>query len=114
MPEGAMQLVAEPDIEEELDERLDEELETEETVESMWRVLVHNDDFTPYEFVIFVLRSIFGLSSVAAELITYAAHTSGMALVAILPKTEAQRRVGKAHFAAQLEGYPLTFTIEPE
>jgi ATP-dependent Clp protease adapter protein ClpS len=42
------------------------------------------------------------------------AHTSGIAYVATLPLKEAQKRVGKAHFAASLEGYPLMFTIEPE
>jgi len=41
------------------------------------------------------------------------AHLNGQALVAMLPLSEAKLRVGKAHFAAQLEGYPLLFTIEP-
>lgn len=77
------------------------------------KVLVHNDDFTPYDFVIIILVRFFKLPPPDAELVTWTAHTSGVAQVAILPMEEAQRRVGQAHFAASLEGYPLTFTIEP-
>jgi ATP-dependent Clp protease adapter protein ClpS len=44
----------------------------------------------------------------------FTAHYNGLAYVTTLPLNEAQKRVSKAHFAAQLEGYPLTFSIEPE
>lgn len=98
------------DIERELDRGLD----TLESLESMWRVFIHNDDVTPYDFVVTVLQQIFELDAVAAELITFTAHSAGIAYVTTLPKTEAQRRVGKAQFAASLEGFPLAFTIEPE
>jgi ATP-dependent Clp protease adaptor protein ClpS len=60
------------------------------------------------------LERIFALDAVAAEVVAYTAHTAGIAYVITLPRTEAQQRVGKAHFAASLEGFPLTFTIEPE
>jgi ATP-dependent Clp protease adaptor protein ClpS len=91
-----------------------EETVAEEELESLWKVIVHNDDFTPYDFVIIILIRFFKLSTPDAESITWKAHHSGAALVQILPKSEAERRVGQAHFAASLEGYPLTFTIEPE
>ena len=80
----------------------------------MWKVIVHNDDVTPYDFVIIVLIRFFSLDPQDAERITWTAHNRGAALVRVLPKSEAERRVGQAHFAAGLEGYPLTFTIEPE
>jgi ATP-dependent Clp protease adaptor protein ClpS len=80
----------------------------------MWRVFIHNDDVTPFDFVISILERIFELNAVTAQVITYTAHTAGIAYVTTLPRTEAQQRVGKAHFAASLEGFPLTFTIEPE
>ena len=79
----------------------------------MQRVLVHNDDVTPMDFVLDILGSIFNVPPAQAEFIMLTAHFKGLALVAILPQSEAQRKVGKAHFAASLEGYPLTFTIEP-
>lgn len=86
----------------------------EEALEQLYRVIIHNDEVTPYEFVIIVLRRFFGLALADAEHITFVAHTQGQALVAILPLKEAQKRVGQAHFAASLEGFPLMFTIEPE
>ena len=83
-------------------------------LEPMYRVLIHNDDVTPMDFVTRVLVSIFFLGyPEAAEIMLYA-HRNGMSVVQILPKTEAERRINKAHFAAGLEGYPLHFSMEPE
>ncbi|MCP4356435.1 MAG: ATP-dependent Clp protease adaptor ClpS [Chloroflexi bacterium] len=87
---------------------------TEEDEESLWRVIIHNDDVTPMEFVVIILQRIFQLSPLQAEHVMIMAHYTGMAYVCTLPLSEAQKRVGKAHFAAQLEGYPLLFSLEPE
>ena len=103
-------MLVQPDVERDIEK--DEE--TAEKEEDKWKVIIHNDDVTPFDFVIAILIRIFELTPVIAEFITYAAHTDGIALVAVLPKTEAERKVGKAHFAARLEGFPLTFTLEPE
>lgn len=91
-----------------------ENTDLDETLSRRCRVLVHNDDITPYDFVIVVLVRFFKLPPHDAELVTWTAHYSGVAQVVVLPVNEAQRRVGQAHFAASLEGYPLTFSIEPE
>lgn len=91
-----------------------EDVDVETLLEPPYKVLIHNDDSTPYEFVVGILRNIFALSPAEAELVTFAAHTTGIALVCVLPLSEAKARVGKAHFAASLEGYPLHFSIEPE
>ena len=88
--------------------------EMEAAIEPPFRVFIHNDDITPYDFVIIALQRFFDLTLLVAEQVTYIAHVSGLAYVATLPKSEAEKRVGRAHFAASLEGYPLTFTIEPE
>lgn len=88
--------------------------DADSALEQLWHVIIHNDDVTPYDFVIIVLRRFFQLLPPDAEYVTYVAHTQGQALVATLPLPEAQKRVGQAHFATSLEGYPLTFTIEPE
>lgn len=98
-----------------LDHDLEEQTDilTDEALERLHRVIIHNDEVTPYEFVIIVLRRFFGLALPDAEQVTYTAHTKGQALVTILPLREAQKRVGQAHFAASLEGFPLMFTIEP-
>ena len=80
----------------------------------MYRVLLLNDDFTPMDFVVQVLKTIFYLSNPKAAEIMLTAHYYGTAYVQTLPKSEAERRINKAHFAAGLEGYPLHFSIEPE
>ena len=80
----------------------------------MYRVIIHNDDVTPMDFVVLILERIFFVSGQAAVDIMYTAHYTGAAYVQSLPKSEAQNRIGRAHFAAGLEGYPLRFTLEPE
>jgi len=102
----------EPQIAPDIDR--EEDIEQEAAEEPPYRVLIHNDDVTPYDFVVAILIRIFELTPLIAEHITYLAHHQGIALVAVLPKTEAEKRVGKAHFAARLEGFPLTFSVEPE
>jgi ATP-dependent Clp protease adaptor protein ClpS len=86
----------------------------ETELEPMYRVIIHNDDVTPMDFVINVLSSIFLIEGVTAVHIMYTAHYHGSAYVQSLPKQEAQNRVNRAHFAARIEGYPLHFSIEPE
>jgi ATP-dependent Clp protease adaptor protein ClpS len=103
-----MALNLEQDIEQDIQSDAESELD------SLWNVIIHNDDVTPFDFVIMVLQKFFHLLPPDAEYATFVAHTKGKALVATLPLREAQKRVGQAHFAASLEGYPLTFTIEPE
>lgn len=100
--------LTEGETEQELDTNLEDELEPN------CRVLVHNDDITPFDFVIIILQRIFQLTSVEAEHVAYVAHTTGLAYVTSLPCPEAHKRVGKAHFAASLEGYPLMFSVEVE
>jgi ATP-dependent Clp protease adaptor protein ClpS len=86
----------------------------ETELEPMYRVIIHNDDVTPMYFVIYILKSIFTIDGPAAVHIMFTAHYHGSAYVQSLPKQEAQNRVGRAHFAAGIEGYPLRFSIEPE
>lgn len=103
-----MQTQATPEIE------ITEDQQQETAYEPMYRVIIHNDDVTPMDFVVHVLRSIFMLLVPDAVKIMYIAHFHGEAVVQILPKSEAEKRINKAHFAAGLEGYPLHFSMEPE
>ena len=100
----------------ELDHDLLEDLDTvqETELEALWRVLIHNDDVTPMDFVVDILTNLFYVDGPRAIDIMLTAHTSGLAYVTTLPKSEAEKRVGKAHFAASLEGFPLRFSLEPE
>lgn len=82
--------------------------------EPLYRVIVHNDDLTPMEFVINILATIFLMPEINAATIAYSAHLAGQAYVQTLPRLEARRRINKAHFAARLKAYPLEFSMEPE
>jgi ATP-dependent Clp protease adaptor protein ClpS len=95
------------------DVHLDELPVAETELEPPYRVLIHNDDVTPFDFVIAVLRAVFELSGRDALAVTTRAHVTGTAYVATLPYEEAKYRVGKAHSLARSAGYPLTFSIEP-
>ncbi len=86
----------------------------EEELERPYRVIIHNDPVTTFDFVIAVLVTIFELPANRAIDVTYEAHTKGSAYVVTLPLEEAKDRVYKAQFAARENGFPLTFTIEPE
>ena len=103
-----MKLEVAPEIE------IIEEQEEETELEPLYRVIIHNDDVTPMDFVVHVLKTIFYLSNPKAAEIMLTAHVYGTAYVQTLPKTEAEKRINKAHFAAGLEGYPLRFSMEPE
>ena len=102
---SAVAEVARPDIQANVDQAT--------ALEPPWRVIIHNDDVTTFEFVINVLTSIFRLSGEIAEHIAMIAHTTGRAHVVTRPKREAEMLVNKAHFAAQLEDFPLRFSLEP-
>jgi ATP-dependent Clp protease adaptor protein ClpS len=75
-------------------------------------VVIHNDDVTPFEFVMAVLSGVFHLSGRQAYNVTLRAHVTGAAYVVTLSFEEAKYRVGQAHGAARQAGYPLAFTIE--
>jgi ATP-dependent Clp protease adaptor protein ClpS len=86
----------------------------ETQLEPLYRVIIHNDDVTPMDFVTHILATIYFLGYPEAVEIMLDAHRNGMSVVQILPKTEAEKRINKSHFAAGLEGYPLHFSMEPE
>ena len=88
--------------------------EEETELEPLYRVIIHNDNVTPMDFVVNVLQRIFMLGADRALDIMFTAHVTGLAYVQTLPRTEAQTRINKAHFAAGAEGYPLHFSMEPE
>jgi len=101
-----MNLQAIPDI---------EIIEADETeLEPLYRIIIHNDTVTPMNFVVHVLTSIFFLGTSNAMEIMLKAHVTGSAYVQTVSKSEAQKRIARAHRAADLEGYPLQFSMEPE
>jgi len=105
--EPAMSTVK-PDLETDIEKK------EEHRLTPMYRVLIHNDDITPMDYVVLVLCEIFGKGGEAAMEIMFTAHQSGVALVTVLPLEEAEFRVERAHSKARTSKYPLTFSYEPE
>ena len=77
-----------------------------------WKVLIHNDDKTPFDYVIHTLESVFMLSEEIADHIALTAHEHGAAVVVIRRRVEAEALARVARGRAQAEGYPLAFTLE--
>lgn len=88
--------------------------ETETQLEPLYRVLIHNDNVTPMDFVVHILKTCFYLSNRKAADIMLTAHVYGSAYVQTLSKSEAEKRIDKAHMEANNAGYPLKFTMAPE
>jgi ATP-dependent Clp protease adaptor protein ClpS len=93
---------------------LEEETLVEERLAPRVRVIIHNDDVTPMDFVVDILRSEFELDSTAAEKIMWEAHGTGAAHVLTCGEEEATLRVDRSHSKARARNFPLTFSIEPE
>jgi ATP-dependent Clp protease adaptor protein ClpS len=88
--------------------------ETETELEDLYRIMIHNDNITPMDFVVHVLTNIFFLGTNSAMDIMLKAHITGTAYVQTVSKSEAEKRINKAHSLADAEGYPLQFSVEPE
>ena len=84
-----------------------------EALAPRWRVLVHNDDVTPMDFVVRILVGVFALGGLQAGKVMLEAHFRGIALVAVYSLEEAEARVERAHGLARAARWPLTFTYEP-
>jgi ATP-dependent Clp protease adaptor protein ClpS len=89
-----------------------EESETE--LEPLYRIIIHNDDVTPMDFVVYILTTVFYLATDRATNIMFTAHYYGSAYVQTVAKSEAEKRIARAHTEANHAGYPLKFTLEPE
>src|SRR5262245_30277061 len=78
-----------------------------------WKVILHNDPVTTFDFVLGVLRQVFAKSQGEAQRITREAHETGSALVDVLPLEQAEFRCEQVRSLARPHGFPLTATIEP-
>jgi len=80
----------------------------------LYRVLLVNDDFTPRDFVVRVLKAEFRLTEDQARRVMITAHTKGTCVVAVFTREIAEAKAARATDMAREEGYPLLFTTEPE
>jgi len=80
----------------------------------LFKVLLHNDDFTTMEFVIFVLKSVFHRSDPEAFSIMMKVHNEGVGIAGIYPYEVAQMKAEKAINLARAEEFPFLCTVEEE
>jgi ATP-dependent Clp protease adaptor protein ClpS len=79
---------------------------------SMWKVILHNDDFTPMDFVMAVLVQIFHKSETEAYDLMMTVHTKNKAVVGLYTKEIAQTKVSIVDRAAAEHNHPLKTTAE--
>jgi ATP-dependent Clp protease adaptor protein ClpS len=80
----------------------------------LYKVILLNDDYTPREFVVTVLKAEFGMSEEQAYRVMITAHKRGACVVAVFTKDVAETKATRGTEAGRRMGYPLMFTTEPE
>lgn len=80
----------------------------------LYKVILINDDFTPRDFVVMVLKAEFSMSEDQAMRVMLTAHRRGVCVVAVFTKDVAETKAARATDAGKAAGYPLMFTTEPE
>jgi ATP-dependent Clp protease adaptor protein ClpS len=78
------------------------------------KVILVNDDYTPREFVVTILKGEFRMSEDEAYKVMITAHRKGSCVVAVYTQDVAESKAARATEAGRLKGYPLLFTTEPE
>ena len=80
----------------------------------LWKVILLNDDFTPREFVVEVLKAVFRLNESQAYRVMMTAHQKGACVIAVYAKDVAETKAKEATELGKANGFPLYFTTEKE
>lgn len=80
----------------------------------MFRVLLHNDDYTTREFVVWVLETVFHRSETEAVQIMLHVHHNGVGVAGVYPHDVADAKVNRVTKLAEENEFPLLTTMEPE
>src|SRR4029079_2616851 len=78
----------------------------------LYKVLLHNDDFTTMEFVVYVLQTVFQLGEAEAIAVMLQVHTEGVGVGGIYTYEIAEMKAEKVMNLAQANEFPLLCTIE--
>ncbi|HEX7174134.1 MAG TPA: ATP-dependent Clp protease adaptor ClpS [Pyrinomonadaceae bacterium] len=92
------------------------EAESREKLEKppLFKVLLHNDDFTTMEFVVHVLQTVFGHDEAAAVRIMLNVHTQRVGVAGVYTYEVAETKADAAARLARAHEYPLLCTVEEE
>jgi ATP-dependent Clp protease adaptor protein ClpS len=80
----------------------------------LYKVLLHNDDYTSMEFVVFILRSIFQRSEVDAVRIMLLVHNQGVGVAGVYTYEIAEAKIAKVTTLAREQEFPLLCSLEPD
>lgn len=79
-----------------------------------WRVLLHNDDYTTQEFVVWLLETVFGKTTTDATTIMLHVHHAGVGVAGVYTREVAETKVAATERLAERHEYPLRVSMEPE
>ncbi len=97
-----------PEYREELESGIEEELEEP----PMYKVLLHNDDYTTMEFVVEILQKVFYKPPAEATRIMLLVHKSGVGVCGVYTAEVAETKVEVVHHLARKNGFPLQCSME--
>jgi ATP-dependent Clp protease adaptor protein ClpS len=80
----------------------------------LFKVLLHNDDYTTQEFVVFILQTVFHKSPTDAYRIMMAVHQQGLGIAGVYTYEIAEAKVSKVTDLARSKEFPLLCTMEEE
>jgi ATP-dependent Clp protease adaptor protein ClpS len=80
----------------------------------LYKVILLNDDYTPREFVVVVLKAVFRMGAETAQRVMLTAHRRGACVIAVFTRDVAETKAKEATEFGKSKGYPLFFTTEPE
>jgi ATP-dependent Clp protease adaptor protein ClpS len=96
------------------DEAVLTESETRLEKPKLFKVILHNDDFTTMEFVVFILRTVFHRNEIESFTIMMKVHEAGIGIAGIYPYEIAQAKAEKAINISRSHEFPLLCTVEEE
>ncbi len=80
----------------------------------LYKVLLHNDDYTSMEFVVFILQNVFHKSETTAYRIMMAVHQQGLGVAGVYTYEIAETKIAQVTHMAQEQQFPLLCTMEEE
>ena len=80
----------------------------------LYKVILLNDDYTPREFVVMVLKAVFRMGEEKAAAVMLTAHRRGACVIAVFTRDVAETKAKEATELGKSNGFPLYFTTEPE
>jgi ATP-dependent Clp protease adaptor protein ClpS len=80
----------------------------------LYKVILLNDDYTPRDFVVMVLKAVFRMTESEALGVMLTAHQKGACVVAVFTREVAESKAEEATDLGRSQGYPLAFTTERE